>query len=217
MGLDMSMQVNYSDVAKGIVTGYTHTGGKNWSSVAVSFGREWDAKEHAGIVTFVINAFGLGASAKSGGFTLFSHSDDTEAKVLGDMDRYMNELSDEYHIIAYWCKTPHIHAWFDNFVYSSVEGHIINGKAVAFKADVLHKLRDEIQEVLDVADVNGNEAAYKAMADYFPLTGAAYEMFSGHFYTPAHVNDLRETALFLDNLFAIDRAEDATYYYTATW
>lgn len=217
MGLDMSMQVNYSSVAKEIAAGYSRTGGKNWSSVAISTGRAWDAKEHAGLVTFIINAFGLGSSVKSGGFTLFSHSDSTEAKVIRDMDHYMNELSDEYHIIAYWCKAPHIHAWFDNFVYSCSESHITNGDAVGFKADVLHKLRNEIQQVLDVADAKGEEAAYQAMSDLFPLTGDFYEMFSAHSYTPKHIDDLRQTALFFDNLFAIDQAEEATYYYTATW
>lgn len=215
MGLDMSMQVGDPRVAKGILNGYRRTGGRGWSTVAISSGRRWSAKEHAGLVTFVINAFNLGASASSGGFTFFSHSDITEARVVRDMDRYVTEMSDEYHIIAYWCKDPHIHAWFDDFVYERAGYHITS--AVGFEADVLHKLRDEIQPVLDAADTRGTEAAYRAMREHFPLTGAAWEAFSGHTYTPRHVEELRETALFLDNLFAIDGAEQATYYYTATW
>ena len=215
MGLDMSMQVNFERVAKGVLTGYERTGGKGWSSVAVSSGRNWNAEEHAGLATFVINAFGLGASAGSGGFALFSHSDDTEAQVIRDMDRYVAELSNEYHIIAYWCKDPHIHAWFDAFVYSCTGSHYES--AFGMKADVLHRLRDQIQPVLDVADAGGTEAAYGAMANLFPLMGAPWEAFSGHAYTPRHVEELRQTALFLDNLFSIEGAEQATYYYTATW
>lgn len=215
MGLDMSMQVNFERVARGVLEGYERTGGNGWSTVAISSGRAWSAAEHAGLVTFIINAFDLGASASSGGFTLYSHSDDTEAKVLRKMDHYMTELSDEYHIIAYWCKDPHIHAWFDAFVYERAGYHITS--AVGFEADVLHKLRDEIQPVLDVADARGTEAAYVAMREHFPLSGASWEAFSGHEYTPRHVEELRQTALFLDNLFAIDGSEQATYYYTATW
>ena len=89
--------------------------------------------------------------------------------------------------------------------------------AFGMKADVLHRLRDQIQPVLDVADAGGTEAAYGAMADLFPLMGAPWEAFSGHAYTPRHVEELRQTALFLDNLFSIEGAEQATYYYTATW
>ena len=215
MGLDMSMQVNFESVARDVLKGYERTGGVEWSTVAISTGHDWNMGDHAGLVTFVINAFELGASVSRGGITLFSHSDDTEARVIREMDRYAKELSNEYHIIAYWCKDPHIHAWFDNFVYSRTGSHYRS--AFGMDAGVLHNLRDDIQPVLDVADRSGNEAAYKAMEEHFPLTGAAYESFSGHEYTPRHVNELRETALFLDNLFAIDGAEEATYYYTATW
>lgn len=215
MGLDMSMQVDDPRVAQGVLTGYKRTGGRNWSTVAISSGRPWNAKDDAGLVTFVINAFGLGASASSSGFTLFSHSDDVEAKVIRKMDHYATEMSDEYHIIAYWCKDPHIHAWFDDFVYERTGSHYRS--AIGLEADVLHKLRDEIQPVLDVADSKGTEAAYEAMHEHFPLSGAPWEAFSGHAYTPRHVDELRQTALFLDNLFSIDGAEQATYYYTATW
>jgi hypothetical protein len=215
MGLDMSMQVDDPCVARGILNGYKRSRCRNWSTVAISAGRKWNAREHAGLVTFVINAFELGASASSGGFTLFSHSDATEAKVVRNMDHYMTEMSDEYHIIAYWCKDPHIHAWFDAFVYERAGYHITS--TVGFEADVLHKLRDEIQPVLDAADTKGAEAAYRAMRTHFPLSGAEWEAFSGHTYTPRHVDELRETALFLDNLFSVNGTEQATYYYTATW
>ena len=215
MGLDMSMQVDDPRVAKAILDGFKRSRGRGWSTIAISKGRRWNATEHAGLVTFVINAFDLGASASSGGFTFFSHSDDAEARVIRNMDRYVTEMSDEYHIIAYWCKDPHIHAWFDAFVYEKTGSHYQS--AVGMKADVLHKLRDEIQPVLDVADSRGEEAAYKAMSEHFPLSGAPWEAFSGHTYTPRHVEELRQTALFLDNLFAVDGAEQATYYYTATW
>jgi len=215
MGLDMSMQVDDARVAKGILTGYERSGGRNWSTIAISTGRTWNAEDHAGLVTFVINGFELGASVSSGGFTFFAHGDDTEAKVISEMDHYMTKMSDESHIIAYWCKDPHIHAWFDNFVYSCMGSHY-NG-VFGMKADVLHKLRKEIQPVLDVAVARGSEAAYSAMAEDFPLSGAPWEAFSGHSYTPRHVQQLWQTALFLDNLFGIDGAEEATYYYTATW
>lgn len=215
MGLDMSMQVDDGRVAKGILTGYERTGGRNWSSIAISSGRAWNSDEHIGLATFIINSFELGASANAGGFTLFSHSADTETRVLRNMDRYMARLSDEYHIIAYWCKDPHIHAWFDAFVYERAGYHI--DSTVGFKADVLHLLREEIQPVLDAADAGGVEAAYEAMAGSFPFTGGPHEAFSGHAPIPRHIDDLRETALFLDNLFEIEGAEEATYYYTATW
>ena len=211
----MSMQVDFERVAKGVLTGYERTGGEGWSTVAISSGRRWNMGEHAGLVTFVINAFDLGSSASSGGFTLYAHGDDTEARVVRDMDRYARELSDEYHIIAYWCKAAHLHAWFDAFVYERTGSHYQS--AIGMRADVLHLLRDQIQPVLDAAAAGGDEAAYQAMGEHFPLSGAPWEAFSGHEYTPRHVEDLRQTALFLDNLFSIDGAEEATYYYTATW
>lgn len=215
MGLDMSMQVDDPRVARGILTGYQRTLGKDWSTVAISKGRSWNRYTHIGLVTFIINGLELGSSAGSGGFMLYAHSDDTEAKVVRDMDRYVTKLSDEYHIIAYWCKDPHIHAWFDNFVYSRTGSSYES--TIGVKADVLHKLRNEIQPVLDIANTEGDEAAYEAMEENFPLTGAPWEMFSAHTYTPRHVEELRQTALFLDNLFSIDGAEEATYFYTATW
>ena len=215
MGLDMSMQVDDPRVAKGILTGYERTGGLSWSTVAISTGRHWDATEHAGLVAFVINGLELGSSASAGGFMLYAHGDDTEARVVREMDRYARELSDEYHIIAYWCKAAHIHAWFDAFVYEHTGDHYQH--TIGMEADVLHLLRDQMQPVLEMADGGGFPMACSAMHEHFPLTGAPWEAFSGHEYTPRHLEDLRQTALFLDNLFAIDGAEQATYYYTATW
>lgn len=211
MGLDMILATDNDAIAHDFLGGYKRTGGKGWSSIALSTGRDWSSKENEPLVAYFINKRDLGAKTQVGGFTFTARNDEIEAQAQKDMDRFVTEESEELGAIAYWCKATHIHAWIDA-LYHEHTGEHLDG-FIILEADVLHKLRDDCAEVLEVEKSCGREATLELMKEHFPLTGAAYEMFAAHGYTQKHFDDLEQTVIFLDYLFTLDGAENARYAY----
>ena len=53
MSIEMKLATSNEAIARNILEGYTRTGGKNWSRIAMSTGRDWKDKENGGFVTTV--------------------------------------------------------------------------------------------------------------------------------------------------------------------
>lgn len=213
MSIEMLLATSNDDIARDILEGYKRTGGKNWSRIALSAGRDWSSKENAGLVAFFINKRELGAKAeiKDLGITLIGRDDNIEHYARKNMDKYVTEESKDYGTIAFWSKAPHIHAWFDALSVSLTGDHMRT--YVKLQADVLHKLRDDCNLVLEYDKLQGRSEAMIKMQKLFPLTGAPWEMFSGHVHEQRHFDDLKQTRLFLDHLFTLKGADDAVYAY----
>lgn len=215
MSIEMLLATSDKAIAKDILGGYERTHGVGWSTIALSTGRDWSSRENGGFLAWFINKLDLGVKRKVGGLTLIGRDDATEARAIQHMDEYVADESGENGTIAYWSKAPHIHAWFDD-LYRKKTGKSINGYIVV-KADVLHKLRDDCDEVLRVDRERGRDAAYAEMGRVFPLTGEDYELFSAHEYSQKHIDDLEQTKILLDYLFALKGAEEAHYAYDPSW
>ena len=211
MSIEMKLATSNEAIARNIREGYTRTGGKNWSRIALSTGRDWKDKENAGLVAFFVNTKDLGVKTQAGGLTFIARDQEIEDRAIQNMDKYVAEESGELGTIAFWSKAPHIHNWFDQLSMSATGEHIRH--YILLQADVLHKLRDDCALVLETDREQGREAALGLMGELFPLTGEAYEMFSPHSYTQKYFDDLEQTQIFLDHLFTLDGAEDAKYAY----
>lgn len=213
MSIEMVLAISDESIAQDILEGYRRTGGKNWSRIALSAGRDWSSKENAGLVAFFVNKHGLGTEryVKELDITLIGRDDETEQRVIRNMDKYVTEESSEYGTIAFWAQAPHIHAWFDRLCVSLTGEHM--NSYVKLSADVFHELRDDCVKVLDTDKKEGRDAAMRLIQEIFPLTGAKWEMFSSHVHTQKHFDDLEQTRMFFDYLFTLDGAEDAVYAY----
>lgn len=211
MSIEMKLATSNSDIARNILEGYVRTGGENWSSIALSAGRNWRDKENSGLVAFFVNVKNLGVKTKVGGFTLIGRDIAIEEKCIRNMNQYVTEESNELGTIAFWSKAPHIHNWFDKLSLSITGEHLTSW--VKLRADVLHKLRDDCAAVLDTDREKGRDAAIDLMRELFPLTGDLHEMFSPHGYDQMYFDQLEQTRIFLDHLFTLDGAEDAMYAY----
>lgn len=213
MSIEMLLATGDDNIARNILEGYTRTGGKNWSRIALSSGRDWTSKENAGLVAFFINKRNLGTKTyvEDLDITLIGRDKATELRAIQNMDQYVTEESKDYGTIAFWSKAPHIHAWFDALCVSLTGDHMRT--YIKLEADVLHKLRDDCALVLEIDRIQGRDAAMVKMQKLFPLTGAVWEMFSGHIHTQKHFDDLEQTRIFLDHLFTLEGADDTIYAY----
>ena len=211
MSIEMKLATSDEAIARNILDGYTRTGGRNWSRIALSTGRDWKDKENAGLVAFFVNQRNLGVKTQMNGLTFIARDQETEDRAIRNMDRYVTEESNEIGTIAFWSKAPHIHNWFDQLSVSLTGEHIRS--CIMLQADVLHKLRDDCDAVLRTDRLKGRDAGIAAMGDVFPLTGETYEMFSPHTYVQKYFDDLEQTRIFLDHLFTLAGAEEARYAY----
>lgn len=215
MSIEMVLATSDKAIAKDILGGYERTGGKGWSTLTFSTGRDWSSKENGGFVAWFVNKLDLGVKTKVGAFTLIGRDAETELRAIQHMDEYVTDEVNENGTIAYWSKAPHIHSWFDA-LYQKATGKHIKGYIVV-RADVLHKLHDDCAEVLRIDRERGRDAAIAEMGRVFPLTGAEYEMFSAHEYSQKHFDDLEQTVILLDYLFTLKGAEEARYAYDPSW
>lgn len=211
MSIEMRLAVSDAAIARDFLEGYKRTGGKNWSRIAVSAGRDWSSKENAGLVAFFVNRKDLGVKTNVGGFTFIARDDNIEAEAIRNMDEYVTEESNELGTIAFWSKAPHIHNWFDELSISSTGNPIRS--FVVLEADVLRKLRDDCALVVKTDREEGRDAATKVMEKLFPLKGDYQEMFSPHAYVQKYFDDVEQTLLLLDHLFTLKGADEARYAY----
>ena len=72
MSIEMKLATSNEAIARNILEGYTRTGGKNWSRIAMSTGRDWKDKENGGFVAFFVNQKDLGVKTQMGGLTFIA-------------------------------------------------------------------------------------------------------------------------------------------------
>lgn len=233
MGLDMTLYVSDPEIARDIREGYTREG-NNWSTVAVSTGRNW-REEGKMLTCYFINRLGLGETDLAanlsgvtgvvdadgnrvdlGTLTVTTMSHDVFEEAYEHMDEYVTEASDGQGLIGFWRKAAHIHAWFDRLYKATVgdEGATLPSDiCISIPAAVLERLMDDCYMVVK-ASMDGNyQEMFDLMNEKFPLTGELYEMYAEHEYTPAHVMDLFQTCKFLAHLLSLPGADEALYTY----